>query len=117
MFLILDCSQSKIWILIIVFIKFAPALQECYSTLFWNPTSTVIFSHAPTEHISVKFESSKEICEKNLAIFLTLEMIIKTLIVSQFTGDPLEISTSQQSFSKSTAVIKSSFSSSSSWLR
>ena len=58
-------------------LKFAPALQEDYSTLFWNPTSTV---NTSLEHISVKFDSSKEIGGENLAIFLTSESIIKTLI-------------------------------------
>ena len=101
----------------ILLLKLAPSLQEGYSTLFWNPTSTVKFVHAPLEHISVRCDYSQEICEKNLAIFQTLETIIETLIVSQFTGDSLEISTSQQSFSKSTAVLKSTFLSSSSWLR
>ena len=58
------CSQSKISILMILFLKFALSLQEGYSTLFWNPTSTVvIFSHDPYEHISVKFYSSNEIGE------------------------------------------------------
>ena len=53
MFPILDCSEAKHSILIILLLKFAPALQEGYSTLFWNPTSTVHFFHAPLEHISV----------------------------------------------------------------
>ena len=50
-------------------IKFPPALQQGYSTLFWNPTSTVHFFHAALEHISVKFDSSKEICDKNHSDF------------------------------------------------
>ena len=44
LFLIHDCRQSKLSILIILFLKFASVLQEGYSTLFWNQTSTLILS-------------------------------------------------------------------------
>ena len=76
-----------------IFLKFALALYEGYSTLFLDSISTINICNAYFEHISVKIDSSKENCEIISQSVKTLEMIIETLIVSQFTGDSLTIST------------------------